>query len=82
MLVSAVVGALLVLLSRPSEHVATAQEGRQPFASSLEQRQQTVDELRRLNELMQKQLELLSSGKLRVIVVERTAAEKAEPKGR
>ena len=55
---------------------ATAQEGQQPFASSIEQRQQTVEELRKLNALMQKQIDLLTSGKVRVVVVEAATAEK------
>lgn len=55
-------------------NVATAQDARQPFANSLEQRQQSVEELKKLNSLMQKQLDLLTSGKVRVTVVD----EKAE----
>jgi len=52
---------------------AEAQEGKMPFASSIDQRQQTVEELRRLNALMQKQIDLLTSGKVRVVVVEERA---------
>ena len=63
----------LVLFRLPSATV-TAQDSRQPFASSIEQRQQTVEEIRKLSALMQKQLDLLSSGKVRVIVVEEKAA--------
>jgi hypothetical protein len=62
-----------MLVRQPAPSV-TAQETRQPFASSIEQRQQTVEELRKLNALMQKQVDLLTSGKVRVVVVE----EKAE----
>jgi hypothetical protein len=51
----------------------TAQETKQPFASSIEQRQQTVDELRKLNALMQKQVDLLTSGKVRVVIVDERA---------
>ena len=50
---------------------SSAQVARQPFASSIEQRQETIDQLRKLNRLMEKQLELLTSGKLKVIVIER-----------
>jgi hypothetical protein len=50
-----------------------AQEGKMPFASSIEQRQQSVEELRKLNALMQKQLDLLTSGRVRVVVVEERA---------
>ncbi len=53
---------------------ATAQDAKQPFANSIEQRQQTVEELRKLNSLMQKQIDILTSGKVRVTVVD----EKAE----
>jgi hypothetical protein len=63
----------LELLRVPSRE-AEAQEGKMPFASSIDQRQQTVEELRKLNALMQKQIDLLTSGKVRVVVVE----EKAE----
>lgn len=67
----------LVLIRTPGA-TATAQEGKQPFANSIEQRQQTVEELKKLNTLMQKQLDLLQSGKVRVIVVERAADEKPD----
>lgn len=69
--VAGLIGALFLVLFRLPGSSATAQEGRQPFASSVEQRQQTVEELRKLNALMQKQIDLLTSGKVRVIVVER-----------
>jgi hypothetical protein len=49
---------------------AHAQDAKLPFASSVEQRQQNVEELRKLNALMQKQLDLLTSGRVRVVVVE------------
>lgn len=62
----------LELLRTPAREVE-AQEGKMPFASSIEQRQQTVEELRRLNSLMQKQLDLLTSGKVRVTVVDERA---------
>jgi hypothetical protein len=61
---------LLFVLDRAPNATVTGQESRQPFASSIEQRQQTVEELRKLNALVQKQIELLSSGKVRVIVVQ------------
>jgi hypothetical protein len=48
---------------------AHAQEGKMPFASSIEQRQQSVEELRKLNALMQKQLDVLTSGRVRVVVI-------------
>jgi len=69
---------LLVAFFRSPGQVAGAQEGRQPFASSIEQRGEMVAELRKLNGLMQKQIDLLTSGKVRVVVVERAAEEKAE----
>ncbi len=68
-------GFVVALFVRQPAPIVTAQETRQPFASSIEQRQQTVEELRKLNGLMQKQIDLLTSGKIRVIIVE----EKAEP---
>ena len=63
------VGLVLALVRFPGS-AATGQESRQPFASSIEQRQQSVEELKKLNALMQKQIDLLSSGKVRVIVVQ------------
>lgn len=59
----------LELLRVPSREVE-AQEGKMPFASSIDQRQQTVEELRKLNALMQKQIDLLTSGKVRVVCVQ------------
>ena len=85
LLLSASLGfALALVFVRLQAPVVTAQESRQPFANSIEQRQQTVDELRKLQALMQKQIELtqkqieltqkqidlLTSGQVRVIVVE------------
>ncbi len=75
----------LALFFRLPGPAATADEAQQPFASSTEQRQQTVEELRKLNALMQKQIDLLASGKVKVILVERATEEKAEaerPRGR
>jgi hypothetical protein len=69
-LLGGVLAAAATIWLRQPEPVANAQEGRQPFASSVEQRQQTVEELRKLNALMQKQIDLLQSGKVRVVVVE------------
>lgn len=70
----ALAGFVLSELVRSPAPVATAQDAKQPFANSTDQRQQTVEELRRLNALMQKQIDLLTSGKVRVTVVD----EKAE----
>ena len=69
-----VAGLILSEWLRAPAALATAQDARQPFANSLEQRQQSVEELKKLNALMQKQLDLLTSGKVRVTVVD----EKAE----
>ena len=63
-------GVLALELVRVPSHRAEAQEGKLPFANSVDQRQQSVEELRRLNALMQKQLDLLTSGKVRVVVVD------------
>lgn len=52
---------------------AQAQDAKLPFASSIDQRQQTVEELRKLNGLMQKQLDLLASGRVRVSVIDERA---------
>jgi hypothetical protein len=72
---------LLAAVVRAPSRVATAQEGVQkPFANPIEQRQQIVEELRKLNGLMQKQIDLLTSGKVRVIVVERAVEGKADRK--
>jgi hypothetical protein len=60
--------------ARSSAPQAAAQDAKLPFANSVDQRLQTVEELRKLNALMQKQIDLLTSGKVRVVVVE----EKAE----
>ena len=69
-LLGAVTALLLMMWVRLPGPSASAQEGRQPFASSIEQRAQTVEELRKLNALVQKQIDLLTSGKVRVVVVE------------
>ena len=63
-------GLLLPVLGRALHSEAEAQEGKMPFASSIDQRQQTVEEIRKLNGLMQKQLDLLTSGRVRVVVVD------------
>jgi hypothetical protein len=63
-------GVVALELVRVPGRQAEAQEGKMPFASSIDQRQQTVEELRKLNALMQKQIDLLTSGKARVTVVE------------
>ena len=63
-------GAMVLELVRVPDREVEAQEGKMPFASSIEQRQQTVEELRRLNALVQKQIDLLTSGKVRVVVVD------------
>ena len=73
-LLGVVTGILSLELLRVPSRAVEAQEGKMPFASSIDQRQQTVEELRKLNALMQKQIDLLTSGKVRVTVVE----EKAE----
>lgn len=63
-------GLVIPSLGRAIQPEANAQEGKMPFASSIEQRQQTVEEMRKLNALMQKQLDLLTSGRVRVVVVD------------
>jgi hypothetical protein len=68
-LLGVAIGALALEIVRGPAREAEAQEGKMPFASSIDQRQQTVEELRKLNALMQKQLDLLTSGKVRVQVV-------------
>ena len=73
-LLGALTGVLFLGLFRLPGSEVTAQEGKQPFASSIEQRQQTVEELRKTNALLQKQIDLLMSGKVRVIVVDEKAA--------
>ena len=50
---------------------ATAQTGKPsalPFANSVQQRFELIDEIRRTNEVLSEQNALLRSGKLRVIV--------------
>ena len=69
-LLGGVVAVLLTSWLRLPSPMAAAQEGKMPFANSIDQRQQTVEELRKLNALMQKQIDLMTSGKVRVIVVE------------
>jgi hypothetical protein len=69
-LLGVVTGVLALELLRMPGRDVEAQEGKMPFASSIEQRQQTVEELRRLNALMQKQIDLLTSGKVRVVIVD------------
>lgn len=72
-LLGIVTGVLCLEMLRGPSREAEAQEGKMPFASSIEQRQQSVEELRKLNALMQKQIDLLTSGKVRVVVVEERA---------
>jgi hypothetical protein len=62
-------GLFLMAFCRLPSREAVAQEGKLPFASSIDQRQQTVEELRKLNSLVQKQIDLMTSGKMRVVVV-------------
>jgi len=63
-------GVVLTLGWRALHPEAQAQEPKMPFASSVEQRQQTVEEIRKLSALMQKQMDLLVSGRVRVVVVD------------
>ena len=80
--VAGAVSALVFSLVRLPASVAVAQQGKQPFASSIEQRQETVEQLRKLNGLMQKQIDLLTSGKVRVVVVEPAPGGKPDGKAR
>ena len=45
------------------------QSGRQPFANSVGQRQEMIEQLKETNRLLKEQNALLKSGSLRVIVV-------------
>lgn len=73
--------AVLLLLNLCKTEVprVMADPPRAPFASSIEQRQQSIEELRQLVALMQKQYDLLASGQLRVVVVE--GGDAARPMG-
>lgn len=42
--------------------------GQPPFASALDQRQETIKEIRETNALLREQIALLKSGKLQVVV--------------
>jgi hypothetical protein len=66
-------GLVLPVVGRALHTEVEAQEGKMPFASAIDQRQQTVEEMRKLNALMQKQLDLLTSGRVRVVVVDERA---------
>ena len=66
-------GLVLPVVGRALHSEVEAQEGKMPFASAIDQRQQTVEEIRKLNALMQKQLDLLSSGRMRVVIVDERA---------
>jgi len=66
-LIGAAVAALLGMLGF-SEPTATAQADRQPLANAAEQRIEMIRLLRDQHALAKEQLELLHSGKLRVIV--------------
>lgn len=65
-----VLGGVLTELAQLPGGTATAQDAKLPFANSVDQRHQNIEELRKLNALMQKQIDLLSSGRVRVIVVD------------
>ena len=47
---------------------AAPQSNRQPFANSVSQRQQIIDQLKELNRQLKQQNTLLQSGQLKVIV--------------
>ncbi len=65
-LVGAAVAGLLCMLGF-SEPAATAQSGPATFANAIEQRQEMIRLLRDQSALAKEQLDLLRSGKLRVV---------------
>ncbi len=66
------------LLFRGPAPLATAQENRAPFASSVEQRQATIEELRKIEAILEKQNDLLTSGRVKVVVLDQGPEEKPE----
>jgi hypothetical protein len=66
-LVGAAIAGMLCMLGFP-EPEATAQSGPAAFANAIEQRQEMIRLLRDQNALAKEQLDLLRSGKLRVVV--------------
>ncbi len=58
-------------------HCVQAQMARKPFASSIEQRQEMIAELRKLNRLVEEQNRLLLSGQVRVTLVPQAEQEPA-----
>lgn len=74
-------GCVLLTLNLLKEDTrsVSAQQTPTPFASSIEQRQQTVEELRTLNALVRKQYELLAGGQLKVVVSDPAESPRATP---
>ena len=56
------------VLSFYQSTVAAPPSPRLPFANSVEQRMETISELREIKQLLKQQNELLTSGKVRVVV--------------
>ena len=74
-----VAGALVCLMLRGDPRVADASSpnpGNAPFASAVQQRNETITELRMLNQLMSEQTRFLKSGKLKVVIELRDARQK------
>jgi len=56
------------VLSFYQSTMAAPPSPRLPFANSVEQRMETISELREIKQLLKEQNELLASGKLRVVI--------------
>jgi len=64
---------------RLAQPAAQAQMARKPFASSIEQRQQIIAELQKLNRLIEEQNRLLVSGQVRVTVAPQAEGPEQKP---
>jgi hypothetical protein len=64
----AAMGVFLCVLGFYRTTSAQQPAGTPPFANSVEQRQEIIEQLKELNQLVKQQNDLLQNGKLRVIV--------------
>jgi hypothetical protein len=63
---------------RQQEYAVQAQMARKPFASSIEQRQQIIAELQKLNRLIEEQNQILLSGRVRVTLQQQAGEQEGQ----
>lgn len=64
----AVITAMVVCSLKSTSPAAPPRESNQPFANAVEQRAETVEQLREIAKLLREQNALLTSGKVRVVI--------------